>query len=100
MATGCAVYSDAPSLPAIHRWLSLKMTATEPLCPAGPPEYESFGPAQDWTNTRLTNTTSYSRVTMTRGSLEFEQVGQGKTARKGWLSCSEAVPFFSNCLPL
>ena len=43
---------------------------------AGPPEYEQFGAAQDWTNTRLTNATSYSRVTFSRDSLAFEQVGQ------------------------
>ena len=43
---------------------------------AGPPEYEQFGAAQDWTNTRLTNVTSYSRVTFSRDSLAFEQVGQ------------------------
>ena len=43
---------------------------------AGPPEYENFGAAADWTNTRLTNATSYSRLTIERHSLHFEQVGQ------------------------
>ena len=42
---------------------------------AGPPEYENFGSAQPWTNTRQTNATSYSRVTLTREELQFEQVG-------------------------
>jgi hypothetical protein len=43
---------------------------------AGPPEYEQYGAAHDWTRTQLTNATSYSRVTLTEGSLHFEQVGQ------------------------
>lgn len=43
---------------------------------AGPPEYEQFGAAQDWTRTQLTNATSYSRVTLSEGSLQFEQVRQ------------------------